>query len=396
MVVVAIRLLSIAAGLALVKSYTGELSIAEVGRFFYLSTLSYALNALVFVPVDFYMQARLARRDSIPLPGLLRLVSRVLACGLCACAALGAPLCWLGKLQVGDLPVLYAAAALLYLCSTLRNLLNNRGNTVFVSTMLLLESVGRLVAFLGVVALAGASARGLMVSTVIALLAELVVIAAQARRVLPMSHEAGALDPAHTVLRVAAPIAGAAVCNAAQLQAYRVAYPLAGVAFASGVYGVVANVGGAAMAACASIYQQLEQPRLYQSNGATLRRYVLRATLMSLGVLAVAMAAAPMLVGLLTKDRYVAYSAIVGFGVIVEACNLVAGAYTVVLSLQRRTDVMLRFYLVAAALAVAGCLAALAWRPDNPYLIGLAIAGSQLLLTLSMATYVWRRPVLPP
>ena len=62
MVVVAIRLLSIAAGLALVKSYTGELSIAEVGRFFYLSTLSYALNALVFVPVDFYMQARLARR----------------------------------------------------------------------------------------------------------------------------------------------------------------------------------------------------------------------------------------------------------------------------------------------------------------------------------------------
>lgn len=393
---IAIRLLSIAAGLALVKSYTGALSLSEVGRFFYLSTLSYAINALVFVPVDFYMQARLARLDVVPVPGLWHLVSRVLAWGLAACVALGIPLWCLGKLQAADLPVLYAAAALLYLCSTLRNLLNNRGNTVFVSAMLLLEAVGRLVAFLAVAALAGASARGLMVSTAIALLAELAVILAQLRRVLPLSHAPGALDPAGAVVRIAAPLAGSAVCNAVQLQAYRVAYPLAGFSAASGLYGVVANVGGAAMAACASIYQQLQQPQLYQSDGTSLRRYVSRAVLLGLGVLVVVLAAAPLLVGLLTKERYVAYSAIVGFGVVVEACSLVAGAYTVVLSLRGRTDVMLRFYLAAAALSLGGCLAALAWRPDNPYLVGVVVAGSQLLLTLAMAVHVSRRPVPVP
>ena len=389
--VVAIRLLSIAAGLAFVKAYTGALTIAEVGRFFYLSTLSYAINALVFVPVDYYLQARLARVERIPLPGLASLVTRVLAWGLAACLALGAPLLWLGKLQAADLPVLYAVAALLYLCSTLRNLLNNRNHTVFVSTMLLLESVGRLAAFLGVAAWAGASARGLMASSALALLVELLVILVQVGRVLPLSHEPGALDAAGTIWRVASPLAGSAVCNALQLQTYRVAYPLAGLAEASGVYGVVSNVGGAAMSACASIYQQLQQPALYQSGGASIGRYVSRAAGLGLGVLVVVMAGAPWLVAMLTKERYAAWSAIAGFGVLVEACSLVVGAYTVVLSLEGRTGVLLRFYLVAALLSVGGCLASLAWRPDNPYLVGVVVAGSQVLLTLSLAAYVSRR-----
>jgi O-antigen/teichoic acid export membrane protein len=394
--VVVIRLLSIASGLAFVKGYTGALSISEVGRFFYLSTLSYALNALVFVPVDFYMQARLAKEVSIPVHGTVALVWKVLALALVACLALSAPLLWFDKLQWLDLPALYAVAALLYLCTTLRNLLNNRGATIFVSSMLLLESVGRLGAFLAMVLLMGASARVLMVSSALALFVEFLIVLVRARRTLPLAHGTEPLDTAATMVRVAAPLAGSAVCNALQLQTYRVAYPMADVGVSSGIYGVVSNVGAAAMAACASIYQQLQQPQLYQSQGASIGRYVRRAALMSAGVFVVLVVFAPFFVRLLTKDQYVAYSSIIGFGVVQEACNLVMGAYAVLLSLRQRTDVLLKLNLLAASLSVAGCLGVLAWSPGNPYLIGLPIAGSQLLLTLATVAYAARRQLSHP
>ena len=72
-VVAGLRLLSVIAGLAYVKYYTNALSVEEVGTFFYLGTLSYLLNAMLFVPVDSFMQARLSHSVNLPTPALSRL-----------------------------------------------------------------------------------------------------------------------------------------------------------------------------------------------------------------------------------------------------------------------------------------------------------------------------------
>ena len=389
--VVLIRLLSVATGLAYVKSYTGALSAAEVGTFFYLSTLSYALNALIFVPVDFYMQARLAPLESLPAAALRRLVVPTLGLGLVACVALGAPLVWLGKLRAADLPALYAVAALLYLCMSLRNLLNNRGSKVFVSSMLLVESLGRLVAFVAAAAVFGASARTLMASSAVALGVEFGLILLRARQRLRFGDGPAVLDAPASVLRVAAPISGSAVCNAVQLQAFRVAYPLAGLGATSALYGVVANIGQQAMAVCSSIFSQIETPRLYQSNGGSIRRFVGLGALLALAVLVGMTALAPQFVRLLTKQQYLPYAYAIGFGVVVEACNMIIGAYTVLLSLQRRTGALLAFNVVAAAASVGGCFGALRLRPDDPFVIGYAVAGSQLLMTLALVAFASRR-----
>ena len=131
--IVGLRVLSVGTGLAYVKAYTGQLTVDEVGAFFYLSTLSYALNALVFLPIDSYMQARIAGLEAVPGPAVRRLIVATLGAGLAACAIVSAPFVWFHKLQLADLPWLYAVAALLYLCTSLRNLLNIRGSSVFVS-----------------------------------------------------------------------------------------------------------------------------------------------------------------------------------------------------------------------------------------------------------------------
>ncbi len=389
--VVLVRLLSIGAGLGYVKVYTGALSPDEVGAFFYLATLSYVLNALIFVPVDFYVQARVATLDELPRIGIQTLASRVLLVGLVACGLLSAPLIYLGKLHPGDLPALYAVAALLYLCTSLRGVLNNRGHTVFVSGMLLLESTGRLVAFVGAVAIFGASARTLLVSSALALGVEFAFILVHARRQLAFSNVAGTLDDAATIFRSAAPIGGAAVCNALQLQTYRIAYSLAGLGVTSGIYGVVSNIGAAAMSACGSIFSQIQTPRLYQSGGATIGRFVGLATVLSTGVLLMTMACAPFLVRLLTKEEYVPFALAIGFGVITEACNLIIGGYAVLLTLEQRQGMLFRFNLAAATLSVFGCLCTLHLWPQDPLLIGFSIVGSQLLMTFSIVTFASRR-----
>lgn len=382
--VVAIRLLSVVAGLAYVKAYTGALSTAEVGLFFYLSTLSYALNALLFVPVDFYLQARLAKLDAIPVASVVRLVSQVLGLGLVTCVLASVPLIETGMLHWGDLPALYVVAALLYLCTSLRNLLNNRGRKVFVSTMLLLESSGRLLAFLALAAVAGNSARILMISSALGLAIELSMILPAACR-LPRAAEPHRLDHGRSVLRTAAPIAGAAVCNAIQLQGYRVVWPLAQHSATSAQFGVVANIGAAAMSAAGSIYAQLRTPGLYASQGTSVRRYALSAVALASVLLAVSLAAAPLLVRTLTRPQYVPYAYAIGFGVVVEACNLIAGGYTIALTIASRTTLLLKLNMMAAAVSAAGCFATLLLRPDEPLLIGVSLAGSQVLLTVALA-----------
>jgi hypothetical protein len=382
--------LSVVAGLAYVKAYTGQLTIAEIGIFFYLSTLSYSLNALVFLPVDFYMQARIAQLEFVPAKAIGRLIAATLVTGLGACILVSAPFVYFDKLQLEDLPWIYAVAVMLYLCTSFRNLLNIRGSSVFVSVMLVLESAGRLFAFLAMALLLGRSARTLMVSSALALALELAVILWQCRRRLAFSGTPEQLDSPAVIVRTSASLAGGAVSNMLQLQTYRVMYPLAGLAAASGVYGIVSNVGAAAMSACASIYSQIESPRLYQSQGASIGSFVKLAVALSLGVLAVALLFSSFLVGHLTQKQYVPYALAIGFGVVVEACNLIIGGYGIYLTLYKRTAPLFHLHLLGAVVSVLGCLAAFHWSPQSPMLIGFALAGSQLLITPLMGLFVLR------
>jgi hypothetical protein len=389
-VIIALRALSLVSGLAYVKAYTGALSIDEIGAFFYLSTLSYTLNALIFLPVDFYMQARIAEFEFVPGPATRRLILTTLGVGLVCCALVTAPFVYLHKLQFADLPWLFAVAALLYLCATLRNLLNIRGSSVFVSVMLLVESAGRPLAFVAMVPLLGRSARTLMISSAAALGLELAVILWQCARRLSFAEDPDRLDPPGRIARIAVSLSGSAISNTVQLQTYRVVYPLVGLSATSGIYGVVANVGASAMAACSSVFSQIELPKLYQSQGRSIGSFVKLAVALSVAVLVVAMALHSFLIGHLTQRKYIPYSLAIGFGVIVEACNLVIGGYGVYLMLYRRAAALFNLHLLGAVVSVIGCLASLKWYPQSPMLIGMVVVGSQLLITPLMGVIVQR------
>lgn len=389
-VVAGLRLLSVLSGLAYVKYYTNALSVEQVGAFFYLGTLSYVLNALVFVPVDSYMQARLSSLEALPWPALRRLVGATLLVALGVCAALSLPLMVKGLLAASDLPLLYGLAAMLYLCSSLRNLLNIRGQATFAATMLLLESVARLLAFSLAVWALGPSARILLFSSIAALVAELAVLLWQARRTLPLSLAVKQLDHPSHVLCTSAALAGGAVSNTVQLQAYRVIFPATGHASTAATLGVTANIGAVAMSACAQVFSQLFLPRLYQSSGASIGQYIGRGIVVAVGLLAVTLPMSEFLVRHLTHSRYAPYAPAIGIGIVIEACNMLIGAYSVYLTLHRRASVLFLFQLAGAVLSLAGCVILLTYAPSSPIALGLVVAASQLIVTPTLGFYVYR------
>jgi len=389
-VVAGLRLLSVVAGLAYVKYYTNALSVEQVGHFFYLGTLSYVLNALVFVPVDSYMQARIASLEVLPAPPLRRLVLATLAAGLGASTAISIPFVALGLLSVGDVPLLYTMAALLYLCASVRNLLNIRGQSTFAASMVVMESVARLVAFVIAASTIGASARTLLMSSIAALAAELVILGWRARCTLPLSAVDERLDTPGHIVRTAAMLAGGAASNTVQLQAYRVIFPAAGHAPTAAALGVTANIGAATMGACAQVFSQLFLPRLYQSGGASISAYVRWGTAVAVGMLIVGLALAEFLVRHLTQAAYVPYAPAIGIGIVLEACNMLIGAYGVFLTLRGRTGALFHAQLTGAVLSLTGCLLLLLYLPQSPLMLGMVVAGAQLLVTAALGLYVYR------
>jgi hypothetical protein len=77
-------------------------------------------------------------------------------------------------------------------------------------------------------------------------------------------------------------------------------------------------------------------------------------------------------------------------GIVVEAGNLVVGAYAVFLTLHGRAGALFRFQLAGAVFSLAGCLLLLAHAPGSPLLVGAVVAASQLLVTPALGFYVNR------
>jgi O-antigen/teichoic acid export membrane protein len=388
-VVAGLRLLSVFVGLLYVKYYTNALSIEQVGVFFYLGTLSYVLNALVFVPIDSYVQARISGLEILPWRALLRLVGATLVVAMGICIALSIPFILKDLLEIKQVPLLYGLAALLYLCSSLRNLLNIRGHAMFTASMILLESLGRLIVFLVVVSVFGASAQMLLFSSILALVAELLVLFFYAQQVLPLSSDRRALNQPIQIIRTAATLSGGAASNTVQLQAYRVAYPAAGHSDTAAALGVTANIGAVGMSACSQVFSQLFLPKLYQSKGDSIGQYSRWAALVAVSLLTITLPLSEFLVRNLTNSEYVPYASAIGVGIVIEAGNLLIGGYSVYLTLHGRTGALLWFQLMGAIFSLTGCLVLLTQAPNSPILLGMMVAFSQLLVVPALALYVY-------
>jgi O-antigen/teichoic acid export membrane protein len=387
-----VRFSSLFVQLGYIKIYTHFLSLPQLGIFFYLSTISYFMNSVIFVPVDFYQQAHISADPTVPMP--FRYMVGLNLRAISAAGVIGVALIIYSLFDVNlglyEVFLTFSLSALLYLCTSLRALLNNRSHGVFVVFMLMIEASLKLVFFIALVSVGQTSADMLILSNAAALACELgfILYFFYARE--KFDFLAVEKVSNRELVRFSYPLSISSGCNWIQLQGYRLVYVWFGHADIAGLYATVSNIGSVGMAAGSQIYSQLFQPKIYQSRGSFIKKYLVMAGFISVMALVSYAVLGPFILGLLTKGDFKVYYKLMLFGVIVEACNLMIGAITAFSGLLKRTNILIRTNLIGMFISVSIIALSLYIAASDPYLIGTSIAASQVVILLFLLSFVRR------
>ena len=391
-IILLVRIFSLFISLGYIKIYTHYLSLPQLGIFFYLSTISYFLNAVVFVPADLFQQTHISADRSVPIPFAYALGLNARAI-LIAVVFVGGVFIYslFDKNLTGyEVVLAFFLSIFLFFCTSLRALLNNRSHGIFVVFMLMVEASLKVVLFFAIVYTGSASADALILSNIAALAVEFAIIGYFFYSYEKFDFAGKGTVSNRDFAAFCYPISISAVCNWLQLQGYRLVYVWFGHAEIAGLYATISNIGSVGMSATGQIYSQLFLPRIYQTRGLFIKNFLVLAMAISVVVLLAYAILGPFILGLLTKGGFKPFYKLMLFGVLVEASNLMIGAITAFSGLIGRTGILITSNLIGVVFSVATMGFALVVDPTNPYLTGASLGISQAVTLLFLAGFVRR------
>ncbi len=346
----AMRAASIIGQMGVVKLYTHYLLPAQLGKYFFALTVSYSLNALLFVPMDYFQQKEVfkLKESGNSLGGLLDLNAKLLSAVGCIFLLGIVVLALLNGALLSAFCTTVVYSILLYLSTAVKTFLNNQEEQVFVVMMLIAEIPIRIIAFTGIAKLGLAGPLSPIVSTAAALL--VVGLCALPRLRSHLKRFLGIEKPVElqTILKFAVPISCSAVLNWLQLQGYRLVLVPLGYAEAVGFFATTSAIGNAGMNGAATVYQQIYLPRIYQTAGGYLRTYLKGAAAVVSFVFIVGLVLRVPIVRLLTNASFVGFDWLIGFGILIEAGNFIIGALVVQLWIDNNAAAQVRANIYSA------------------------------------------------
>jgi hypothetical protein len=388
------RAVAIIGQVGVVKLYTHFLLPAQLGRYFFFLTISYFLNALVFVPIDYFQQAEVfrLRESGNALGGLLRLNAKLLAVIGLLGLVVSVAIAFIDRELFGVFCLTMIYSIVLYASTAAKNFLNNQDDQVFVVVMLIVEIPIRIITFLVIVNVGFVGPLSLLVATAAAPL--MVGLAALPRmrsrlRLFKGSERCVSLS---AVLRFGAPISCSALLNWLQLQGYRLVLLPLGYAEAVGYFATASAIGSTGMAGASTVYQQIYLPRIYQTAGAYLRTYLKGAVGVICIVLTVGIILRVPIVRLVTNGRFVGFAWLIGYGILIEAGNFVIGALVVQLSIDNNTVAQVKANIYGAVSVLILFLALRLADHLTVFTIGVPLVAAQLIV---IAFLVFRSEINP-
>ncbi len=322
-----------------IKLYTNYLTANELGVFFFLMAVSYSSNAILFVPMDYFQQAKLVRvmTEFGGARSLLIFNGKVI----------GSYIVFVLLLVIGTIIIypkytiyiglVMLLALALYIVQALRNTLNNLSHGTHVSISFMQEALIKVVFLYILAQLVKPDAALLIISWLLSLgiTAIYLMIIATKKKIF------SGLDvysvSSKDVFRFAYPFSIGAVANWLQLQGYRLALVPLGYSEVVGVFGTIAGIGSAAIGAASLIYGQQFSPRIYQSKGGYTNTYLKGALVITVVILFFSYFLGEFVVGLLTGLHFISHWKLIIFGVLTDAANLFVGAIAIHISLVSST-----------------------------------------------------------
>lgn len=376
-----------------IKLYTNYLIDYELGIYFFLITVSYSLNAFLFVPVDYYQQSKIypSIASNISLKTYLvfnkKLISYVL---LLATLAIIAFLFVMKSIAI-YISITVLMSILLYMNTALRGLLNNLEHRKIVAGNMSLEALFKVIFFYVSVYLIQPTSITLFVSNVVALFLCLLLMSYNTRS---LKLFRGGLMKEVTLREVfvfSYPISIGAVINWVQVQGYRMLLVPLGFAEVVGIYSAVSGIGMAGMSAYSMIYNQIFIPIIYKTDGRYVKVFI-RNALFAIGVIIfISYFLSDIIVKIATKSEFLKYSKIILYGIITEGSNLICGSLGIYLAIKNRTLLGMKVSLLGLMSMAIGFSSIFLINIINVYSIGLPIIISQVTVVLWAFYYVYMK-----
>jgi O-antigen/teichoic acid export membrane protein len=391
------RAVIVGAQLVYVKLYANFLSNQELGLYFFLNTVSYSLNAFLFVPIDYYQQSKLYGfvRSHISLKSLVAFNKR---CLIVVAAAI-----LLLAVILGFIRSKYAVYALLagtlsvatYIGNAMKGALNNLEHRGFIATVTAAEAILKVLLFYAFIFFLPRQATTLVSSTIAALGVALIPLFWMTTTL--SAFKSGAIEHIHAkdVLKFGYPVSIGAVVNWVQVQGYRMILVPLGLAEMVGIYATVSGIGTAGTAAASAIFQQVFMPKIYKSSGTYIKTYLRDALLLIVGILVMCAVFSKLIVILLTKEEFRQFSWLLLYGVVAEGSSLLIGALSVQSTITGQTRKILVATFIGLLSFAASFGAFLVLKLVTLYTIGVPIILSQILVALYLYTVLGRAAPAP-
>ncbi|WP_446810853.1 hypothetical protein ACH50O_04555 [Methylomonas sp. 2BW1-5-20] len=342
------RVLVVGLQLINIKLYTHFLSADQLGFSFFLLTISYSANALLFVPVDYYQQAKLA--EIMSKSGGLRPFLRfngALAAYYFAFFLLVIFGCMMIRPDYAVyIAIVWVFAFFLYLVQVLRNVFNNLEFRGFVSVSFIQEAVIKVLVFYGLVSCLKADESLLILAWLISLILSAIYLVYKAYKIKIFSGSNVPLIVAKDVYNFSYPFSIGAVCNWLQLQGYRLILVPLGFTEEVGVFATLSSVGSAAISAVSLIYSQQFTPLIYKTAGEFTARYLQGAIAVLIGVALASFGVGEFVVKILTNSNFEPHWKLLLFGVLTDGSNLIIGALIIHTTLVGNTKKIILFSLL--------------------------------------------------
>ena len=390
------RFLFIVGQLVYIKMFTNYLNAHELGVYYFLTTLSYSLNALVFVPVDYFQQAKIYKYidNGTSLWGLLLFNGRLL---LLVSIGLMIGLSFIILIypyEAINLLLVVMMSFALYTSQALRGLINNLEHKRVAAISIAFEAMVKIFIFWLLLQFMVPNAVTLLVSWIISCLLVISFLGSQAHK-LNVFAKFGKAAPKITfseVFHFGYPISVGAIFNWFQLQGYRLVLVPLGLSTTVGIYATIANIGSAGMGGASSIFVQMFVPNIYKTFGQYTKIYLRNAVILVLFILMFSLVFADIIVALVANTNFVKYSWVLFFGVIAEGGNFLIGALSIHITITASTKRM----IVASIIGVASMSIVFSgiyyWGYINVETVGIPIAVSQIL-TVAYLYFIFRRPI---
>ncbi len=374
----AIRMLAIFGQLAFIKLMTYYLNPSQLGFFYFYVSVSYFINALLFVPFDYYQQSKVFKliEKGCSLNCLVSVNVKIILLLVLISGLVGL----FFRNTWGILLLVIPLSIILYLSTAIKNFLNNRGAQIFVVGVMLFELVVKLVVFLLFISNDKDGVTAAIAATVSSLAIGILTFSPRMYQSIRDLVGVEVNISMKEMINFCWPTSLGSVINWIQLQAYQVVLVPLGYSHVVGMYSTISNVGSTGMTTAATVYQQIYQPKIYQSSGQYLRTYLVWGGALIAFVFFVALLFKDLIIGLLTKEIFLRFSIVIGYGVLINACNFIIGALVINLSIQDKMKEQVNISLVALGAVFLGFSTLYYNESINVYTLGIPILGSQLVI----------------